>query len=253
MRICTVFLSVLLSLCLQVSNLGAGEALNAKAVIERARSTVGTESALDNLVTLRLMGRLEPADRRMPTATILIIARKPCSQRMEIRIEDMVETTILKGRQGCIIRSNLNAEASQMRELVGPELERIRYSTRQFFKYFRPDHRRGERVELEGTESRQGQRCYKLRYDYPDGLETIRYFSLEDDRLVSTITDNGVESVGYGTQVVAGLQFPERIEYFEDDRKLHTILFNEIEVNKTLKSGIFDIPGKGQASLDPEL
>lgn len=245
-----VFFLAALSLCFPGLGFTAGESLNAKSVIERARATVGAESALDNLVTLRLLGRLEQADRRMPTAAILIIARKPCSQRMEIRIDDMVETIILKEKKGCIVRSNLAVEASQMRELVGPELERIRYSTRQFFKYFRPDHRRGERVELQGTESRQGQRCYKLKYHYPDGLETIRYFSVEDDRLVATITGDGVESVVHGAQIVDGIQFPERIEYFEGGRKLHTIVFNEIEVNKTLESGIFDIPGKGRSSME---
>lgn len=221
-----------------------GQEPDPKAIIDRARATVGTESALDNHVTLRLVGRLEPADRKMPSATVLIVARKPCSQRMEIRVDDIVETTILKGKKACIIRSNLNAKGSQMRELTEAELERIRYSTRQFFKYFRPDYRRGEKVTLVGIEPRHNKRCYKLSYRYPDGLETIRFFSLEDDQLVSTITGNGVESIGIGTKVVGGIKFPEQIEYHEDDRKLHTIVFEEIHVNQPLAAGIFDIPGK---------
>ncbi len=51
---------------------------------------------------------------------------------MEIRVDDIVETTILNGDRGCIIRSNLNADASRMRDLVGMELERVLYSTPQF-------------------------------------------------------------------------------------------------------------------------
>lgn len=230
-------------LCLAAANLSAQET-DPKVIIDRARATVGTESALENLVTLRLVGRLEPADRKMPSAAILIVARKPCSQRMEIRVDDIVETTILKGKKACIIRSNLDAEASQMRELTGPELERIRYSTRQFFKYFRPDHRRGEKVTLAGIERRHGKRCYKLSYRYPDGLETIRFFSLEDDQLIATITGNGVESIGKGTRVVEGIKFPEKMEYHENDRKLHTVVFEEIYANQPLTAGIFDIPGQ---------
>jgi hypothetical protein len=245
MKLYPRFAASLVCFCLAALDLSAQET-EPKAIIDRARATVGTESALDNLVTLRLVGRLEPADRKMPSATLLIVARKPCSQRMEIRVDDLVETTILKGKRACIIRSNLNAEASQMRELTGPELERIRYSTRQFFKYFRPDHRRGEKVSLVGIEPRHGKRCYKLSYRYPDGLETIRFFSLEDDQLVSTITGNGVESIGVGSRVVEGIKFPERIEYHEDDRKLHTIIFEEIYVNQPLAAGIFDIPGQGE-------
>ncbi|TVP78616.1 MAG: hypothetical protein EA353_07945 [Puniceicoccaceae bacterium] len=233
----------LFGLLLLPATLGAqGADAKAKAIIERARATVGTEDALDGLVTLRLVGTLDPADSRLPSATILIIARKPCSQRMEIRIDDMVETTILKGRKACIVRSNLNEEASQMRHLAGPELDRVRYSTRQFFGYFRPDHRRGEQVTFEGIEPRHDQRCYKLRYQYPDGIETIRYFSLEDDRLVSTITENGVESVGLGTQAVGGIKFPKQIVYYEDSRQLHTITFRKVEVNQPLPAGIFDLP-----------
>lgn len=234
-------------LCFPGSHLAAKEEVDPKAIIDRARATVGTESALDNHVTLRLVGRLEPADRKMPSATLLIVARKPCSQRMEIRVDDIVETTILKGKKACIIRSNLAADASQVRDLTGPELERIRYSTRQFFRYFRPDHRRGEQVTFAGIEPRHGQRCYKLSYRYPDGLETIRFFSLEEDRLVSTITGNGVESIGFGTRLVGGIKFPEQIEYHENDRKLHTIVFEEIQVNQPLASGIFDIPKQNTA------
>jgi hypothetical protein len=60
--------------------------------------------------------------------------------------------------------------------------------------------------------------------------------------LVSTVTENGVESVGIGSQLVGGIQFPKQIDYFERGRKLHTIVLEEIQVNKPLTAGIFDIP-----------
>jgi len=166
---------------------------------------------------------------------------------MEIKVDDIVETTLLHGDKGCIIRSNLNAEASQMRDLIGPELKRVTYSTRQLFNFYRPDFKNGEKVSLQGIESHRGQRCYKLLYEYPDGLSTLRYFSIVDDTLVSTITENGVESLGVGSQTIDGIRFPERIEYYEGERKLHTIVVREVKVNQPLASGIFDIPGRGAA------
>ncbi len=211
-------------------------------IVNRARATVGEEAALDGVVTLQMTGGIEPADPKMPAATLLIIARKPCSQRLEIKIDDIVETTILHGEQGCLVRSNLDAGASQMRKLTEPELARVAFSTRQFFNFFRPDYKNGERVTDEGVEQRRGIRCHKLLYSYPDGMSTIRYFSMVDDILVSSITDNGVESVGLGVQSVAGIRFPERIEYYENGEKLHTIVLNRIQVNKPLAEGIFDIP-----------
>jgi hypothetical protein len=63
-----------------------------------------------------------------------------------------------------------------------------------------------------------------------------------DDTLVSNVAENGVESVGVGSQVVAGIKFPKEIEYYEGDRKLHTIVIHELKVNQPLTAGIFDIP-----------
>ena len=216
--------------------------VTASEVIDRARATVGAEAALDGVVTLQLIGSLEPADPEIPSATLLIVARKPASQRLEIKVDDIVETTILNGGKGCIIRSNLSADASQMRDLVGAEKERVLYSTRQFFNFYRPDFKNGEMVELEGIVNHRGQRAYRLVYQYPGGLETVRYFSVDDDRLIATITENGVESVGVGAQTSSGIKFPERIEYYEGARKLHTIVFAEVKVNKPLRAGIFEIP-----------
>lgn len=215
-------------------------------VINRARATVGTEKALNEVVTLRMIGKLDPVDPKVPAATVLIVARKPHSQRLEIRVDDMVETTILNCRKACIIRSNLNDDASQMRELAGPELDRVRYSTRQFFNFYRPDFKNGERVAHEGIVTHRDVRVHQLRYKYPDGLETVRYFSVKDDTLVATVTENGVESVNRGTQVVKRIKYPKSIDYYENGRKLHTIHFSEIEVNQPLASGIFRVPAAGK-------
>ena len=217
------------------------------AIIDQARSLVGTEEALDGLITLEILGKLEKVDRRLPSATLLIFARKPCSQRMEIRVDDMVETTIMNHNSGCIIRSNLAEDASQMRALVGSELERVAYNTHQFFTFYRPHYKEGETVQLEGVVEWRDQSCYKLVYTYLSGLRTIRYFSKADFSLVATITANGVESVGRGAQEIDGIEFPESIDYYEDGRKLHTVVLESIKVNKPLPAGIFDTPKRRQA------
>ena len=219
-----------------------GQAPSTADVINRARATVGEDKNLDGVVTLRMVGTLEPADPKVPAATVLIIARKPSSQRLEIRVDDLVETTILNGRKACIIRSKLKDGASQMRELTGPELERVLHSTKQFFNFYRPDFKNGEKVAYEGIENYRDTRCHKIIYNYPEGLNTIRYFSVSDDRLVATITENGVESVGVGEQIVKGIKFPQSIDYYEKGRKLHTIQLTEVQVNEPLQAGIFRIP-----------
>jgi hypothetical protein len=233
---------VLLACVLVVSSLSAQPAASTTDVINRARATLGATEKLDGVVTLRMLCTLEPADPKVPAATVLIIARKPNSQRLEIRMDDMVETTILNGRNACIIRSNLAAAGSQMRELTPPERERVLYSTRQLFSFYRPNFKKGEKITYEGTVTHREKRTHKISYKYPEGLETIRYFSVEDDALVASVSDHGVESVNRGSQMVQGIKFPASIDYYEAGRKLHTINLKEVSVNQPLAAGIFEIP-----------
>lgn len=214
------------------------------AIVERARATVGAEAALNNLVTLQMSGWIEPAESKMPSATILIISRKPCSQRLVVTVDDLVETTILEGNSGCIIRSNLSDEdkRAQIRTMTDGELKRVAFSTRQFFSFYAADFKGGERIEYQGIEQRRGVRCHKLLYSYSDGISTTRYFAINDDTLVSTITDKGVESVEVGEQIVAGIRFPRRVEYYQGQKMLHTMVVHDIKVNKPLTRGIFTIP-----------
>jgi hypothetical protein len=218
-------------------------------IVQRARATVGSESALSGLVTMQMSGGIERADAKLPSATLLIIARKPSSQRLEVKMNDLVETTILDGQAGCIVRTKLNDEArrSQMRMMTEQELQRVAFSTRQFFSFYAADFKSGERITYEGTEQRRGVSCHKLLYAYPDGISTTRYFAVNDDTLVSTVTDLGVESVEIGEQIVGGIKFPQKVEYYQGAKMLHTIVLTSVEVNKPLQSGIFTVP-TGQAT-----
>lgn len=215
-----------------------------KTIIESARATIGSEAALDGLVTLRISGTIEPAEPNLPDARFLLIARKPCSQRLEVSAEDMVETTLLEKDAGCIIQSKPDAteEQSQLRMMTVEEVRRMAFNTRQLFNFYRADLVNDESVSYEGIEFRQGFRCHKLVYAYPDGVATTRYFSVENKKLVSMITDKGVESVEIGNQTINGIRFPGRIEYYQKDKRLHTMVLETIEVNKPLRGGIFTIP-----------
>ena len=70
------------------------EAANVRAIINQARATVGSEKVLDEAVTLKMSGWIEPSESKVPSAKILIISRRPCSQRLEVRVDDLVETTL---------------------------------------------------------------------------------------------------------------------------------------------------------------
>ncbi|MGK0176512.1 MAG: hypothetical protein ACI91V_000375 [Lentimonas sp.] len=215
-----------------------------KAIIEAARATVGIEAALDGLVTVKMSGTIDPAEPNLPSADVILIARKPCSQRLEVRIDNLIETTLLEGQSGCIIQSNLDStdKRSQLRMMTVEEIRRMAFNTRQLFNFYRKNLGNGESVNDEGIEQWRGLRCHKLVYSYPDRVSITRYFSVDDKKLVSTTTDKGVESVEIGNQTVNGIKFPKRIEYYLEDKLLHTLVLETIEVNKPLEVGIFTIP-----------
>ncbi len=215
-----------------------------EAIIKDARSTAGSEADLNSLVTLKMSGIIKPVKLDQPTARFLLIARKPCSQRLEVHIENMVETTLLQGDSGCFIRSNPSDadKHSQFRKMTAEEICRMTFNTRQLFNFYREDSGNGESVDYRGIEQWRGADCYKLVYSSSDGISATRYFSVARKELVSTITDKGVENVEVGRQVVNGIQFPKQIEYYEAGNLLHTLVLETIEVNKPLQAGIFNIP-----------
>lgn len=238
---------IYLALFTVVSSLAVQAQTTAKEVISRARATTATEQTLNDLVTLQIVGQVIAKDAKMPSATVYIAARKPLSQRMVVRSGDIEETTIISGKRAVIVRSQIDHKQGQMRELSGAELQRIKSSTHDLFGYYRPDYKRGEKVEYHGIEQRRGQRCHKLIYRYPERAgETVRYFAVNDDTLVSVVTNNGIESVEIGEQTVDGIKFPERIEFYLNNQMLHTLLVKEVKVNKPLPADVFDMPKRKQ-------
>lgn len=220
-----------------------GQFPTALEVVERARATIGSDRALDSVVTLSISGLIEPANSKLPEAGIRIIARKPASRRLEVHLEEVVETTVLNGGEGALIRSHPEEDLSWMRPLTEKEVRRMEYDTRRFFNFYRPDTKRGERIRHGGIERKRGVRCHKLVYSHPKGMRTTRYFAVHDATLVSTVSGSGLESVEVGRQTAGGIRFPERIDYYEGGDKLHSLVLSQVRVNKPLSAGVFAIPG----------
>lgn len=214
-------------------------------IINRARATVGTEETLNGVITLTLISQIEPAQPNIPPSAVVLTMRKPNSQRLELRSGDLVETTIVHGKKCAVIRSNLEEDISQGRPLSPEEFQRVKLSMNQQFNFFRPDFKNGETVKYAGIQQRRGIRCHKLVYGYPEGPRTVRFFSVADDTHVSTLfvkESGNLELVNVGTQLSGGIKFPLKKEYYLDGKKLHTMVYKVVEVNRTLKEGLFEVP-----------
>ncbi len=217
----------------------------AGSIIQRARTMVGPEPALGDIVTLRIEGRVQPQDSKLMPAKVVLTARKPCSQRLEIYVDDIVETTILHGGEAVVIRAHEKEGLGQMRPLSQAERECLEHSTRNLFNFYTPDNKHGENASYAGIAKHRGQICDVIVYNRPGRTKTLRYFSRKEAKLVATIQEvsgEQVEVVEDGDLYVDGIRFPRAQLYFQDKQPLHRMEVDKVLVNSVLEEGIFDIP-----------
>ncbi|CAI8342989.1 MAG: Uncharacterised protein [Opitutia bacterium UBA7350] len=218
----------------------------AGSVIERARQALGSESALVDMVTLRIEGQVKPNDSKLMPARIVLTARKPCSQRLEIYVDDMLETTILHGGQAIMIRSHTKEKSmGNMRKLSEKERKCMEQSTRNLFNFYNPDYGKGELATYEGIARHRGEICDVITYTSPADIKTLRYFSRKEARLVATIREvsgEQIEIVEEGELFVDGVRFPQAQLYFQGRQALHRLEVTKVTINEALEDGIFDIP-----------
>ena len=132
----------------------------------------------------------------------------------------------------------------KMGVIVPTKVERVALTSFENLHFFEDTRRLFGRVKFQGVEEHRGERAYRLRFMYPSGMYFDRFFSTEDGDLIATIDDRGIEIVEEGEFVVNGLVFPKRILTFEEDKLLHTVVFENIEVNPELDDSLFEIPSK---------
>ncbi len=237
-RFCIVFgLAAVSALSAQTPTAGS--------IIQRARTMVGPEPALGDIVTLRIEGRVQPQDPKLMPAKVVLIARKPCSQRLEIYVDDIVETTILHGGEAVVIRAHEKEGLGQMRPLSPAERECLEESTRNLFNFYTPDNKYGENASYAGIAKHRGQICDVIVYKRPGKTKTLRYFSRKEAKLVATIKEvsgEQIEVVEDGDLYVNGIRFPQAQLYFQDKQPLHRMEVDKVLVNSVLEEGIFDIP-----------
>lgn len=237
----------LIILSLTTASLLSAQVQEAERVIERARENLGLDAKLRSVVTLKIKGRIEPADPKLMPAEVMLVARKPSSQRLEVLIDDILETTLLHGDKGVLIRSSPSDGLSSIRPLSASEFDSIRQSTHHLFCFYEPDLQNFEHVRHLGTTIWREIFCDVLVYNAPIGRKTVRYFSRKDARLVATIREQAgekIEIVEEGNLTVDGVRFPKTQFYYKDGKLLHRFFVTEVEVNNALEAGVFDIPEK---------
>ena len=184
------------------------------AIIAKARALLGSEAALNAVMSVHYTGTVTSTDSADPTkqtrAAIEIIAQKPEQQRVVAKTETEVETTVLDGYEGWQRKQEIANPKNQRMVVFKPEaVKRLRAQAWENLAFFRGIEQQGGRIEDQGTKTIDGIACLKLAFIYAPTIIFYRYFDPATGRLVQTETEDGGTTREEGDVIVKGVRFPK--------------------------------------------
>lgn len=227
-------------------------------VIAKARAYLGPEALLNEVQSIRYVGRLtverEPAlpDQPVPGAlSVEIIFQKPARQRSVIKAPQRIETTVLDGYDGWQRLQDPADESRWTLSLLRTEqIKNLRANVAENLSFFRGMPDRGMNVEDLGSANVEGVECRKLAFVYSPQIAFIRYFDTQTGRLVLTETRQGESIREQGEIMSGGIRFPGRlvttIRGTDGSTGRITIDFDAIHVNESFPDSFFSTPSLGR-------
>ncbi|HLP07243.1 MAG TPA: hypothetical protein VK178_03695, partial [Opitutaceae bacterium] len=147
--------------------------------ISKARSAVGSESALEAVQSIHFSGTFttteKVADKADPKITkdenvvlaIDIVFQKPYQQRIIRRSNTVVETTALDGYDAWVRRADATDDKKwQLSLLDAQQVKRLRANTWENLFFYRGIEKRGGKVELGADATIDGKECVKLTFTH---------------------------------------------------------------------------------------
>jgi len=223
--------------------------------IAKARAAVGTEKALTAITAVRFIGTVETV-QKIPSKTdpaklddvsirlaIDISCQKPDRQRIVLRTDKTVETTVLDGYDGWFRRAESGKEdKAQITLLESPQIRRLRANTWEELSFYRGIEDRGGRVEYRGEAEVDGKICFVLAFIHSDNISFTRYFDKTTGMRIKSVTESGGEIREEGEIMVNGIHYPKVLINKSPDGQTATITFDSVKVNEPLPGTEFAMP-----------
>ncbi len=243
--------------CLLVGVLALTAAIRADepAIIAKARAFVGPEAKLDALTSVHYTGVLVTADPKDPTkqtrANIEIIFQKPDQQRITATSDRAVEVTALDDYEAWQRIQDAKDPSKWRQTLLAPEqVRRLQANTWENLAFFRGIERKGGRVDDQGPATIDGVACEKIAFIHSPTISFIRYFALDNGKLIYTETESGGSIREQGEMMVDGIRFPMSLatqtRNSAGEMQTVTINFDKITVNEVFPSSLFSVPELGK-------
>lgn len=223
--------------------------------IAKARAAVGSETALNAIQAVRFIGTVETVQKipskEDPAKTddvtlrlaIDISFQQPYRQRIVLRSDKSVETTVLDGYDGWFRRAETGKEnKAQLNLLESSQIKRLRANTWENLSFYRGIDARGGRVDYKGEADVDGKTCVILAFVHSDNISFTRYFDKATGLLIKTITEVGGEIREQGEIIVNGIRYPKVLINKAPDGQVATITFDSIKVNEPVPAAEFAVP-----------
>lgn len=220
------------------------------AIIAKARSYIGSESALEGLKSVHFVGTLITTDPKEPQkeirAGIEIIFQKPDQQQIKSTSDTKIEVTALDGYDGWQRIHDARDPAKWQQTLLGTDqIKRLRANTWENLAFYRGIERRGGRMEDQGSTTIDGVTCQKIAFIHASNIIFLRFFEVTTGRLVYTETESGGTIREAGEVRVNGLRFPKSIiTSMKSGTAVQTVTINfeKITVNENFPNSVFSVP-----------
>jgi len=219
-----------------VSTIPAAE-LTAQALVQRSLAARGGADKFAAVHSLRIHGTLQGSG-------ILVIARRPSFFRVEVNTPNGLVVEAFDGTKGWSRPPGIAAA-----ELSGAQLADLQDQAANAIGGVLVDAaQRGNKIELEGREQREGRNCYVLRVKMPGGrviheyLDPVTFLSVHEK-----LEDGGgkppIEETIGDYKRFGGILFPCRfVSGTAADAEKQTLLVEKMEINPLLDEKIFVIP-----------
>lgn len=213
-------------------------------IIQKARSYLGTEDALEAVRSVHFVGNLimDNDDK----GDIDIIFQKPYRQRI-VAVGKQREITALDDYEGWSRVEDLkDPNRWRMNLLSRDVVKRLRANTWENLSFFKGIERKGGRIEDLGTAEVGGRPAHKLSFIHETGSVFTRYFDQETGKLLLTETEQSGAIREEGEIVAGGVRFPKKIitvnKLEGGKERAVTIEFKSVTVNEPFADDMFAVP-----------
>ena len=234
---------------------GAAPSATADQIIAKARSYLGSESALAAVRSVHFVGTMEmeeasPQGPRKVRSPIEIIFQKPYQQRIALTTEATVQVTGLDDYDGWQQVQERAAPGRWRLALLQPEMiKKLRANTWENLNFYLGIEKRGGSVRVIGPAMVDGVAAVKVVFEHEPGISFTRYFDQATGRLVLTETDRGDRIREEGELMASGVRFPQKVTSAgggnDTGAKAGTVTvisFERITINETFADSEFEMP-----------